>query len=77
MIAIRKNREISKQYKIFSVIVAVAVFISTLTTKQHVIFDVIAGVFLAEGSYWFVQKSGFLKWYCRVLTGRKGENANG
>lgn len=32
-------------------ICAIAVFISTLTTKQHVIYDVVAGVALVEVTY--------------------------
>ena len=50
-IGVRKNREIPAAYRYFSLVVAVAVCISTLTTKQHVIADVIGGVLLAELSY--------------------------
>ena len=66
-IAVRKNDDIPKSYKAISFILAVMVFISTLTTKQHVIVDVIGGVALAEFSYWFVQKSGFTRLYRKVL----------
>ena len=40
---------------------AVAVFISTLTTKQHVLYDVVSGMLLAELSYALTVKSGFSK----------------
>ena len=39
------------KYRHFSLAMAVAVCISTLTTRQHVIFDVGGGVVLAEVSY--------------------------
>ncbi|MDD6036112.1 MAG: phosphatase PAP2 family protein [Lachnospiraceae bacterium] len=62
-IAVRENNRIPKWYKVTSVLIAVAICISTLTTKQHVLIDVFAGVGLAEVSYLFVKKSGFAKWY--------------
>lgn len=66
-IAVRKNKSISDIYKVVSFILAVAVFISTLTTRQHVIIDVIGGVALAEFSYWFTRVSGFTKLYRKVM----------
>lgn len=41
-IAVRGRREIPRWYQRFSFWAALAVFVSTLTTKQHVIADVIA-----------------------------------
>lgn len=52
-IGIKKNKNVSMVYKLFSLLMAIAVCVSTLTTKQHVIVDVIAGILLAEISYWF------------------------
>lgn len=63
LIAVRENKIIPKWYQVVSALTAVAVCISTLTTKQHVLVDVIAGIALAEGSYFFVWKSGFSEWY--------------
>lgn len=75
-IAVRNNEKIPRWYKIASFFITVSICISTLTTKQHVWIDVIAGVALAEGSYRFVKKSGFSKWYADVIakvsTGRRG-----
>lgn len=51
VIAVRNQERVPKVYKVISVILAVLVCISTLTTKQHVVVDVIAGVLLAEVSY--------------------------
>lgn len=67
-IAVRKNEKIPNWYRAASFLMAVSVFISTLTTKQHVIIDVIAGVAFAEGSYLFVEKSGFSKWYADTIS---------
>lgn len=50
-IGIRGQKEIPKWYRVFSFLMANAVFLSTLTTKQHVLADVIGGVLLAEICY--------------------------
>ena len=50
-IGVRKRKDIPVLYRYFSLAMAVAVCISTLTTRQHVIADVIGGVALAEVSY--------------------------
>ena len=52
---------------LFSLFFAICICISTLTTKQHVIVDVIGGVGIAEGSY-FVVKYGFTGLYTRLIT---------
>ena len=66
-IAVRENKKIPKPYVIFSLLFAISICISTLTTKQHVIVDVIGGVGLAEGSY-FVVKYGFTTIYEKLIT---------
>ena len=65
-IAVRKNERIPKWYRAASFLMAASVCISTLTTKQHVLIDVAAGVALGEFSYQFVGKSGLSKWYMDV-----------
>ncbi len=67
-IAVRENKEIPKWYHVASVLMALSVCVSTLTTKQHVLVDVIAGVALAELSYLFVEKSGFSRWYMNLTS---------
>lgn len=47
-IGLRGRREVPAWYRGFSCVFAILVCISTLTTKQHVIPDVIGGIFLAE-----------------------------
>jgi len=68
VIAIRKQKNIPSWYQAVSVIIALSICISTLTTKQHVVVDVFAGIFLAEFAYWFVQKSGFINFYKKMIT---------
>lgn len=47
-IGLRGRKDIPAWYRWFSCVMALLVCISTLTTKQHVIVDVIGGVLLAE-----------------------------
>ncbi len=51
VIAVRNQKTISSWYKYLSVVLARAVCVSTLTTKQHVLPDVVVGVLLAEICY--------------------------
>lgn len=55
-IGLRNQKQIKTGYKIFSFLMAIAICICTLTTKQHVIVDVIAAVGLAEVSYLISKK---------------------
>ena len=66
-IAVRKNRAVPKWYKAASFVIAGLICLSTLTTKQHVMIDVIAGVGLAEACYWLVKATGFVSLYKRVV----------
>lgn len=72
-IAVRENERVPKWYKGASLLMAVSVYLSTLTTKQHVMIDVAAGIVLSEASYLFVKKSGFSKWYGAVLSKAAGK----
>ena len=60
-IAVRKNPYVSRWYRFFSLASAVAICISTMTVKQHVIVDVITGIGLAELSYFVAGKIRFLR----------------
>lgn len=57
---VRERAEIPRWYKRLSFWTAAAVCVSTLTTKQHVLWDVAGGIILAESSYraagWMIQK---------------------
>lgn len=77
VVATRGNARVPGWYKTFSVLFALSVCVSTLTTKQHVVIDAVAGVALAEIAYWFAGRSGFARWYERALSGRaKGFGRN-
>lgn len=58
-IAVRKRKDVFIGYRVFSFLFAMAVCISTMTTKQHVFTDVISGVLLAEFCYQIVDRIGF------------------
>lgn len=76
-IGIRGRKNVSVFYRAFSLLFALAVCVSTLTTKQHVILDVVGGVALAELSYWAAGHTGLAKWYGALFEQRlrKGERA--
>ena len=50
-LGIRKQEEISKGYKIYSLILAILICLSTLLTKQHYIVDLFSGVGIAIVCY--------------------------
>lgn len=66
-IAVRGRREISRAYRIASLIAAVAICFSTLTTRQHVLVDVFGGIALAEFCYALAAKEGIRSLYSRLL----------
>ncbi len=66
-IGIRKQKSVPAWYRIFSCLMAVAVFISTLTTKQHVLVDVVGGVILAETCYLIAGRTALARWYGKVF----------
>ena len=67
-VGIRKRKDIPALYRHFSLVAAVAVCIATLTTRQHVIADVIGGILLAEGSYLITGIEKVRKCYSAVIT---------
>lgn len=66
-IAVRDNSKIAKWYKVVSFLIVVSICVSTLTTRQHVLADVAAGVALSELSWRFARKSGFSGWYMNIV----------
>ena len=54
-VGVRGRKDIPCWYRYTSLLLGLAVCVSTLTTRQHVIIDVFGGVFLAELA-WFVSK---------------------
>lgn len=63
LIAVRGNRNVPKWYQAASFLIVVSICVSTLTTKQHVLIDVAAGIALSEISWHFVKISGLSKRY--------------
>jgi len=66
-VGIRKETSVPKVYRIFSLLMAIAVCISTLTTYQHVIVDVIGGVLLAELVYYLAGSSKIIGIYTKII----------
>ena len=66
-IGVRGQPRVPWWYRCFSCVFAVAVFFSTLTTKQHVLLDVFAGVLLAEGSYWLAGRAPVRKLFAALF----------
>ena len=63
-VGIRERKEIPGWYRGFSCLFAIAVFISTQTTKQHYLVDIIGAVIIAEGCFYGAWHSGI---YRRVM----------
>lgn len=66
-VGVRKSASIPKGWQLFSLVMAVSVCLSTLTTRQHVIADVLGGILLAEFSFWFVHVSRLDVHYARFF----------
>lgn len=49
---VRNRKELPRRYRRSAFWMAAAVCVSTLTTKQHVLWDAAGGIALAEFSYW-------------------------
>lgn len=66
-IGLRGKRNIPVWYRGLSCVLALAVCVSTLTTKQHVIPDVIGGILLAEVCLFIGRKQRVWDTYERIL----------
>ena len=67
-IGVRKRKGIPVLYRQFSLVMAVAVSISTLTTRQHVLADVIGGIVLAEVSYILAGSTKLCRYYANGIS---------
>ncbi len=65
-IGLRGKKQIPVWYRGLSCVTAILICISTLTTKQHVILDVIGGVALAEACF-YIGKKNIWKVYEKLL----------
>ncbi|MCQ2539540.1 MAG: phosphatase PAP2 family protein [Acetatifactor sp.] len=59
ILAVWKNPKIPKWYKGFSVVMTLAVFVAVLTTRQHYVVDILAGVAISQACYILVRCIGF------------------
>lgn len=50
-LGVRDEKRIPKWYRVFSLVFTLMIFASTLTTKQHILIDVLAGWFIAQLSW--------------------------
>ena len=74
-VGIRENRRVPFPWRIAALLMAVAVCLSTLTTRQHVLPDVAGGILLSELCYWVAGSRKLLSAYSafidRLLIGTK------
>lgn len=66
-IGVRNHKLLPSWYRHLSCLIALAIFVSTLTTKQHQLIDVAAGIALAEFSYWIAAKRSLLEAYASSM----------
>ncbi len=67
-VGVRKRKDVSVFYRYFSLAVAVIICITTLTTRQHVVVDVFAGVALAELCYYIADFAKVKNVYSTAFT---------
>ena len=60
-VGIRGRKEIPGWYRAFSCLFAVSVFISTQTTKQHYVVDIIGALVIAEGCFYAAHHTGIYR----------------
>ena len=65
-IGVRRDKKRSLAFKLLVLAGAVAICLSTLTTKQHVFWDVVSGVGLAELTYWIAGFKPVRETYSKV-----------
>ena len=66
-IGVRGRKDIPALYRHFSLVFAIAVCIATMTTKQHVLPDVISGVLLAEICYLITRSKKIRNAYSTII----------
>lgn len=64
---IRRKKYVPVWYRAFSAVFAIAVFASTLFTKQHFIADVIGGVLIAELCFYIGGHTSVYRWTERMF----------
>lgn len=72
-IGLRGKKQVPRWYRAASCLMALLVCISTLTTKQHVIPDVIGGIFLAEICFFVAKNKRIWGTYEKILNKINGK----
>jgi membrane-associated phospholipid phosphatase len=74
---IRRNKQVPAIWRVSALVMAAAVCISTLTTREHVMVDVAAGILLSELCWLLAGRDQFRRLYSsladRILLGNKGK----
>lgn len=68
---VREQKDIPAWYRGFSLVFALAIAASTMTTRQHVLADVLAGCALAELCWQVSGRTSLAAWYRRLWTRRR------
>ncbi len=66
---LRGRRDVPRWYRVFSLVAALLICVSTVLTRQHVLADVVAGVLLAEGCLYLSRKCAMGARLRRWMTG--------
>ncbi len=74
---LRGCRDVPAGYRAFTLAAALAICLSTLTTKQHVLADMIGGLILGELCWQIAGRTGLGAWYGRLWAGRKAVRHEG
>ncbi len=67
-VGVRFKKDISVWWRISAIVMAVAVCLSTLTTKQHVLADVPGGILAAELTYFIAGRRRVLAPYSKAIS---------
>ena len=66
-VGIRGNKQVSVSWRVSALFMAIVVCISTLTTRQHVLLDVLAGILLAELCWLLAGHEGIRHFYSSLI----------
>lgn len=66
-IVIRGDRDIALVWRVASLLWALAVCVSTLTTRQHVFLDIFGGIAAAEFAWWITRIPALNRPYARLM----------
>lgn len=66
-LVIKDEERVPKWYKIFACVFSLLIFASTLTTKQHILIDVLSGWFFAELCWRVLAKEKAIQLYRRFF----------